>query len=771
MKSVFLSEVSTAVVGFLLIILLLAVPSVTAQSDFKPNFHPQLNVTRATGAIKIDGYLDDPGWQGAATADNFQETTPGDNIPPPVETRGFITYDDDNFYIAAVCYADPSEIRAVLSQRDRMGGDNIGFFFDTYGDAAWCYIINVNPFGVQYDAIWTNGYGEDGAIDLVFNSAGQITDSGYQVELAIPFSSLRFPDTEEQTWKMQFWRHHYRETHYVMTWTARDRSESNWVRNWGTITGIKNVSPGRGIEVIPAWTGSLSGALEVAGDSSLKFDNYDPRGEPSVTAKYSISSNITLNATVNPDFSNVETDQFQIDVNSPTALSYPEKRPFFQEGSDLYRTYLNLVYTRSINEPDFAAKMTARMGRTSISFLSAHDVTTPFIIPFEETSSGQLLGGKSFSNILRARRTFGTGSQFGTLITNRYWDGGGSSTNYGADAIISFNRQMTLRAQAVGSYIEEPDNIDLTPGLDGVYFDDNKYSAVFDGESFGGHAIAGSFSYDGRNLYLQASYSERGPTFRADNGWIPRNNRRSIDIYSSYVIHFDRGLLERIEIQVNPMRVWNMDGQKKDEAVFTTLFIPLRFYQTNFTYQNMVSTETFKGIYFGNIWNNYCEFNTSPSELIAFGGSFSYGNQLAYGYPAMGRQTKRVGWVDLNLFDRLYIENWITDIKSSDVDTHQELFDFYVYGSRISFQYNRRLSFRLFTQYHDAYKTWDFDPLITYQITPFALFYVGSTYYIQRYDDLDVSGNRLASSIETQYSHYKLDSRQFFMKLQYLFQL
>jgi len=751
-------------------ILLALISMVIAQAEFTPVFHPELKVTPTEGRIRIDGHLNDPGWRGAAVADHFHERSPGDNIRPPVETKVFVTYNDDYLYLSAICYDNPSEIRATLSRRDRMGGDNIGFFFDTYGDAAWAYTINVNPFGVQADALWIDGYGEDGMFDLVFESAGQITDSGYQVELAIPFSSLRFPNKEEQVWRVQFWRHHQREVHYNITWAANDRNESNWIRNWGTLTGIKNVTPGKGIEIMPAWTGSMAGALQFHADSSLEFKNDDARGEPSLSVKYAISSSATIDATVNPDFSNVETDAFQIDVNSATALSYDEKRPFFQEGSDLFRTREDLVYTRSINEPDFAAKVTARLGRTSISFLSAHDIHSPFIIPFEETSSGLLIGGKSFSSILRVRRTIGTGSQIGALITNRYWEGGGNGTTYSADATFRFSRRITLRTQAIGSYTEEPDDTALTPGLEDYYFHNDKYTAAYDGESFGGYAASGNLSYNSRNFYISGDYSEIGPTFRADNGWIPRNSRREATIYSIYHFRFDRGLIERISLELQPMRIWNTDGYKKDEAVFAAINIPLRFYQTFLFYQYMISAEKFAGYNFDNIWNNYVSVSAWPMELFSFGGSFGYGNQIAYDYRSLGRQQSIGAWIDLNLFDRLYVENWISHVKSRDTETDAQLFDGYIYGSRISLQYNREFSIRIFSQYSNFSKTWIFDPLITYQITPFTLFYIGSTYYYQKYDNLNLTGNRLATEMEACCAHNKLDSRQFFMKLQYLFQ-
>ncbi|MBD3237849.1 MAG: hypothetical protein GF330_14205 [Candidatus Eisenbacteria bacterium] len=742
-----------------------------AQDGFAPRFRPELAVPHAGGSIRIDGRLDDPGWVGAAIADHFHEVEPGDNLRPPVETQVLVTYDQEHLYLAARCFDDPSEIRATLCRRDRMVGDNIGFFLDTYGDATWAYTINVNPFGVQADALWSDGHGEDSMFDLVFDSAGRITDAGYQVELAIPFSSLRFPSREQQIWRAQFWRHHFRDSHYCITWAANDRNEANWVRSWGTLTGIRNVAPGKGIEIIPAWTGSVAGELQLGADGRLDLRDEDPTGEPSLSGKYSVSSDVILDGTLNPDFSNVEADVFQIDVNSPTALSYPEKRPFFQEGSDLYRTRLDLVYTRSINDPDVAAKLTARLGRTALSFLSAHDVRSPIVIPFEETSSPLYLGGESFSNILRLRRTVGPGSQVGLLVTNRAWEQGGSGTTYSADATLSLSQRLTVRAQVAGSYTDEPEDPAMTAGLEGVTFDGGRHTATFDGESFGGYAASGALSYNSRNFFVQGSYAEIGPSFRAESGWMPRNNRRSASLYSEYQLRFDDGLLERISLALNPMRVWNTEGRKKDEAIFATLRTPLRFRQLQPMYQYMVSTEEFAGIYFDDIWNHHVSLSSSPSETISFGGSFSYGDQIAYGYRAIGRQRRWGAWLDLNLFDRIYFENWINHVKSRDLDTDRQLFDGFVYGSRLSFQYDRKLSVRVFGQYNDFSRTWIFDPLVTYRITPFTLFYVGSTYQLQEYGGLDEDGDRLAGEGQPSFRHTKLDYRQFFMKVQYLFQL
>jgi hypothetical protein len=233
--------------------------------------------------------------------------------------------------------------------------------------------------------------------------------------------------------------------------------------------------------------------------------------------------------------------------------------------------------------------------------------------------------------------------------------------------------------------------------------------------------------------------------------------------------------VERVTLDVNPTRIWNTDGRKKDEAVFATVSTPLRFYQSRPMYQYMISTEKFAGTHYKDIWNHFVGFSTSPSEMLAFGGSVSYGNQIAYGYNQhdnkLGRQTKARVWLDLNLFDRLFIENWVDHVKSYNTETDWEMFYGYIYGSRISLQYNRQLSIRLFSQYNEFSDTWVFDPLITYQLTPFTLFYIGSTYNIQAYDNLDRSGDRVVVEPEEAFWHRKLHSRQFFMKVQYLFQL
>ena len=188
---------------------------------YVPVYHPELEIKRAPGKIVIDANLDDAGWRGAAVADNFAEHNPGDQTRPDVDTEVLVTYDEDNLYVAWICYDDPDEVRATLCQRDQIFGDDyVILALDTYGENALAYEIAANPIGIQGDLLFSIGSGEDGSYDLIFESEGKITPYGYVVEMAVPFSELRFPQVEEQVWRVEFWRNRQRATRYQYSWAA-----------------------------------------------------------------------------------------------------------------------------------------------------------------------------------------------------------------------------------------------------------------------------------------------------------------------------------------------------------------------------------------------------------------------------------------------------------------------------------------------------------------------------------------------------------------------
>ncbi|MCP4569490.1 MAG: carbohydrate binding family 9 domain-containing protein, partial [FCB group bacterium] len=401
--------------------LILAATPALATKTFEPVYNPSLEILRATESITVNGRLDDLGWVNAARADNFVERSPGDMTRPAVHTETIITYDEDKLYVAFICHDNPNTIRATMCDRDQFGGDDaVALLIDTYGDATWAYEFYVNPYGVQKDRLWSAVAGEDAGFDLIWESAATITDSGYQVEIAIPFASMRFPSKDVQTWKMDFWRNRPRESFMQYSWAAYDRNEQCWPCQWGTVAGIQNVRPGKGLELLPAFVANQSGNL--SGDDN--FENGDIIGDLSLNGKYSISSNVIAEAAINPDFSQIEADAAQIDVNSTFALFYPERRPFFQEGSDIFRTLFNSFYTRTVNDPQLAAKVTGRMGGTTFGFFTAVDENSPYMIPLDQRSI-TLNTDKSVTNVLRGLQTVGDDSRVGVFFSDRRQDGGG----------------------------------------------------------------------------------------------------------------------------------------------------------------------------------------------------------------------------------------------------------------------------------------------------------------------------------------------------------
>ncbi len=792
-----------------------------ADDTFTPDFHPVLNIESLRGVIEIDGDLSDSGWRNVARVDHFVENNPGDNIRPPVETAALMTYDRSHLYVALIAWDDPSQVRVSMSDRDNIFTDDyIGLMFDTYGDMAWGYEIFVNPLGIQGDLRILSDGNEDMSLDLVFESRGLVTDSGYQVELAIPFASLRFPNKAEQTWRLQFWRDRQRDNRNRYSWAAQDRDNSCWVCQWGTLTGIRDIKPGSNVEILPNVITYQSGAALDDSDPFSNFDNTDPDAEFSVNARYGISSNSSLELAVNPDFSQIESDAGQIDVNQTFALYFPERRPFFQEGSDMLGTWIDVVYTRSINDPSVATKVTGQFGRSSATYLLARDDNAPLTMPFQQQSVGVALENATV-NILRARQTFGQNSYVGLMFTDRRTDSfardglshsSGSGTNYGIDSRLRLSNAFQFEFQLVGSYTEEPDAPDLidTTQEDGtarMYFDRGKHTIALDGESFGGHGMYASFEMDGRKTWFDIDYTDHSPTFRTDVGFTTRNDNRSIDLEGGILFRPNKDWLVQWSPSVGIGRVFdyrsklNLNPADFDEGVIDEWLRPNLYFQlkgqTNLNLWYLTSRERFNGYLFTGITRAGFNLNSRPTGRIRGGFSASLGRSIyrrrARLYeeiipeadretpndsirvvdirPVMGIATNFSAWLDLKLSQRLLVEPNIDFFKLShrdgyieaNPDADREIYSGYIFRTRLSYQFTRELFLRLVLQYDEFDDFLTVEPLVTYKVNPFTVFYAGMGSGYQSFNASDYEG--------LNESRWKLTRRQFFAKFQYLFRI
>ncbi len=475
-------------------------------------------ISRATSPIRIDGVLDEPAWAQAAIIRLPYEWAPGDNTAPPVDTECLVTYDEKNFYVAFRAHDPrPQDIRAHLMDRDDtdtlIQDDHVGVMIDTFNDERRAFQFRVNPLGVQADAIFSEQDGvEDFSWDMIWDVRTRITGDGYAVEIAFPLKQLRFPGGGgEQTWGFEAFRSWPRNVRHRITSNYRDRNKGCLLCQENKIGGLAGLAPGRNIELDPTATFSRTDAREPSTDSSLTAGHLDAAG--GLTARWSVTSNLTLNGTVNPDFSQVEADVAQLDVNTRFALYYPEKRPFFLEGLDYFTTPVTAVFTRTVADPYGGVKLTGKQGANAIGVFATRDRLNNLIIPSNEGSSSASLDEGTTGTVFRYRRDVGAGSTVGALYSGR------ESKDYhnrqvGLDTFIRLNPSDFLRVQYIRSDTQYPAGIAADYGQPG--------------NGFGGDAAWVDYQHVGRRWVWFGNYEAYGRGFRSDSGFVPRVDYRNL---------------------------------------------------------------------------------------------------------------------------------------------------------------------------------------------------------------------------------------------------
>ena len=714
--------------------------------------NPILEINRIHNAIKIDGNLTELEWGKAKGTDYFLEIEPGENIIPAEKTEVKVAYDDKNLYVAFWAFADPKDIRASFQKRDQAWMDDfVAIFLDTYGDANTGTMIGANPYGIQMDAKNNGGGDDDPTFDLVYESKGMITDEGYQVEMAIPFSSLSFPDKEVQEWKVGFYRSLPREKRSQIVWGGFDRTNPCFLCQMGTLIGIQGIKQRGSFEFLPAIVGSQVAEL----DQNNTLQKGNAQGEASLGIKYSLSSDRVIELTINPDYSQVEADEEQVDVNTTFALFFPEKRPFFNAGNDLIDTWINAIYTRSINNPIASGRMINRGQKNSWYLLSAIDENSPYTIPGEEQSFS-LSGGRSISNIFRFRRTLEEASFFGILATDRRMvDNDGSGSVVGFDTRYKFNKTYQVEFQTLFSHTKEPHDSLL---ISNVNFGDN-HTFTFDGESFTGNAMELEFRRETEHWGLETGYDHRSPAFRADNGFISNNNQRRVYLESYWVYTPDK-MISKVVGGFHSGIESNFDGQIKTR--YTSFFGNVMLPRQTRLAVNIITIpyNHFKNTELTGLWKIRLRINSQFNKLISFGGSLgrSIEKVTFLEIPEKGSSNSFSLWTRLKVSDRMQVGGTYENHRMTTLDKKEEYYSGYLTGIRMNYQYNQALSFRLLGQYNDFSQTFQLQPLVSYQPSPFTIFYIGSTSN-QTMNNLNVDSVR----------NGQLTGRQLFFKFQYLF--
>lgn len=475
-----------------------------------------LAVPSTAQVITVDGRLDEGAWDHAAILPLPYEWTPGDNIPSLVETECRILYSRSHLYIGFICSdPQPKAIRAHLMDRDDTDSlirdDHISIMLDPFNDERRGFQFRVNPLGVQADAIFSEleGY-EDFSWDAIWQSAGTITREGYQVELAIPFNQLRFRSSKtDQVWGFSAERSHPREVRRRFTSHKRSRSVNCILCQFNKLSGFADISPGRNIEVIPTLTSTRSDQIN---PDSRDMENGDVKVEPGITAKWGISPNLILNATINPDFSQVEADVAELNVNNRYALRYPEKRPFFMEGADFFLTPIEAVFTRTVYDPIWGAKLTAKSGSHAFGLFATQDQVTNLLIPSNSGSMPYAGEQNVLGSVLRYRRDIGRGSTLGALFSGRLGEEAYENLVVGLDGFLRISPTKSAQIQFIASQTRYDE------GMAEAYSQDP--------DRFYGSALHARFNHFGREWSYILEYNQLSPGFRADSGFVPRVDYR-----------------------------------------------------------------------------------------------------------------------------------------------------------------------------------------------------------------------------------------------------
>jgi hypothetical protein len=471
-------------------------------------------VPKTTKKAKIDGVLEDPIWQDALMLSLDYEGSPGYNIKPPVRTEVLLIYSDSHLYVAFRAFdPNPATIRARYTDRDGFGGDDwVAVLFDTFNDSRRTFNFCCNPLGVQADMIEST-VGGGHKWDAIWDSSGKITDWGYVIEMAIPFSSMRFQKSEgDQVWGIDAMRGYPRSSYHSMYLFPMDRSNNCRMCKAEKIIGFQGASQGKDLEFDPTLSAIYS--QDRAPYTKDEFETKEKKVAPGITARWSIGPGVTLNAAVNPDFSNVEADSAQLDVNKQFALFYPEKRPFFIEGFSIFNTRLLAVNTRAFADPDWGIKLSGKSGKNAFGFFTAQDSITNFIFPGSQGSRSTSLAVNTYGTVARYRRDMGKSSTLGLLVTDREGDDY-YNRMAGFDVDWRFTKKDRLRMQFLGSQTHYPGRVAADFGQP-------------DGD-FKGKGLDLFYFHHTKKINWYLTYKDIDDKFRADLGYMPQGGYRFYD--------------------------------------------------------------------------------------------------------------------------------------------------------------------------------------------------------------------------------------------------
>lgn len=724
-----------------------------------------VQAVRIAEPLTIDGRLTEAAWNQAQPVRAAYEVEPRENVPAPQATEIRVLYTDQMLYVGFVCRDTAmGDLRAAYADRDRATPDDqVVLVLDTYGDHQRAYILTMNPRGIQGDAM-LSGSREDPSFDMVWHGASRIFKDGWSAEMAVPFASLRFPDQDDQRWTVLFGRQYPRETMAMLSATMYDRNNPCLTCQGMSLVGLQGVRPGSAFDILPYAAMSQRSGLRDEDDLDSPFDR--GRGAPraGVGLKVAPTPDLIVEGVLNPDFSQIESDAVQISVNTSFALYYPERRPFFLEGADLYQTIFQqygdpafqVFYSRTINDPLGAAKVFGKSGALSYGVIAAQDRNTSLIVPGEEESDVAETGRSSQTGVVRVRYDFGNESFLGGFGSARMFGGNASHVVGGVDGRWRFANVYSLSA---GAYLSDTKELnDLSIFDETRTYGRTRFTAAYDGERFRGAAGRLELNRQARDYGFSLTAEAVQPTFQSQNGFIGATNRNTLTFAHSYTVYPDGNLFDRAGFFMFGGVVTNGDQLLKERYLGAGVEGVMKG-QTQFTILGSgLAEERYAGTFFGHLPQLFFNVSTTPIAALTLKlngqvGRFIYrdgeppeaGNGHAFDLEVLVRFS-----------DRFRVRVTYSRARLMALDRRELFYDGNVYQSLAVYQFSPEFSLRLITQFDTFDRRASAYPLLSYRLNAFSALYLGATQ-----STADYGFNR---------GGWRTMATQYFVKVQYLIQ-
>ena len=746
---------------------------------------PLSKIPRVHRAPRLEDFLENRPREAELTVTDFRQNSPGDGTPATESTTAYLSYDEKNLYAVFVCREEAGQVRAHLSKREASDQDDgVGVLLDTFRDFHRAYYFFSNPLGVQTDAIYTEGQGYDYSFDTLWDNAGRVTKDGYAVFFSIPFKSLRFSHGPEQTWGVALSRTILRKSEYDY-WPYVTQRVEGLTQQFAPVGGLENVSPGRNIQFIPY------GLL-----ASDHFLNQPPGGPPGfvdqfehragLDAKFVAKDSLTFDFTLNPDFSQVESDDPQVTVNQRFAVFFPEKRPFFIENAGFFMTPINLFFSRQIADPQFGSRMTGKLGKWTLGAL---------VIDDRQQGQGFTSGPyntRAADGVVRVTREFGNQSYIGGFFSTR--DFADTSNRVASlDARLKFAKNWVVDVQGVHSWTRQ----DLNAGPNCLSFASSNPAIG----SQQGNALWLDASYSGRHFNFSTNYNDFSPNFCSELGFVNRIDLRQNNAFGGYFWRPNRSKIVDFGPTFSETVDWNHNGILQDwQAALgfqldltkqTTISInrgeAFEFFD-NVEFRKhstslLVATQPYKWISFSARYTTGIGENFFPAQTLVPFEPF-LANSSRVNFALTVRPSSRFRLDETLIYYRLGTRaGWAAPPFSPG----QSIFNNYLNRAKLNYQFTKELSLRLILDYNATIantslvdlqtnlgsfdggpiaptKQFTTDVLLTYLLHPGTALYLG---YNNGYTDLTLHPGT-SPFVSAQGAPNNSTSRLFFIKLSYL---